>query len=567
MKTIGSIKDWVLQCVSSLKDWIQVATRWAKEHRSLWYYLVTILIGLFTIVVILYYIFFPSRGYFHADSTDTLMWAESFIDARWIYNTDFAYAAYFLFGGSLLMMPFIGIFGVSMLAHVLGMGLFYLIFYAAILFFCRSMKVSWMWSVLIGFVISFGVASGEKIREIFYGHVIYYSLGILFVLIGLGLLFRMEEKLQLWIEEKKKSKLILYLILGPLFFLLASINGIQSITIFVVPVLGAFVIERLLDGSKPLFAKENTPGIIASGLVLIGSIIGIFFYSLLAKEVSQGYADAYSVFSAPHEWILNINRLLEHWFTLIGVDVVYGDPIKSIEGLFNLIRILFGFIIVFIPFTAVINYSKLPNSKVRVVIITHWILSSLIILGYIFGLLSSASWRLSPILASSIIASVVYLHSLFQQVNTKRFAILFMMPLVLFGMVTSYIIIKMPHDYNLENGHSDGYYLARELEKLDLTYGYATFWRANLITVVSDSKVKVRSITADYEIYHFQSQLSWYQEQEGVDRYFVLLNHSEYRNVYTAPWFELEHTKVVLYGPQTYYVLIFSQNIFYRGES
>jgi hypothetical protein len=216
---------------------------------------------------------------------------------------------------------------------------------------------------------------------------------------------------------------------------------------------------------------------------------------------------------------------------------------------------------------ALINYFKLQNSKVRVVIITHWILTALIILGYIFGLLSSASWRLSPILASSIIASTVYLQSLFQQVSTKRLALLFMMPLVIFGIVTSYIIIKMPHDYNLENGNFDGYYLARELENLDLNYGYATFWRANLITVVSDSKVKVRSITADYEIYHFQSQLSWYQEQEGVDRYFVLLNHSEYVKVYTAPWFELEHTKVVLYGPQTYYVLIFSQNIFFRGES
>ena len=146
--------------------------------------------------------------------------------------------------------------------------------------------------------------------------------------------------------------------------------------------------------------------------------------------------------------------------------------------------------------------------------------------------------------------------------ETKRLAIVFMAPLVIFGLVMSIKIVNMPHDYNMENGNYDGYYLAQELENLDLTYGYSTFWRANLITVVSDSNVKVRSITDSFEIYHYQSELSWYEEQEGQDYYFVLLTYYEYQKVGEASWYQLEHEEVILNGPHVYYVLIFSENIF-----
>ncbi|MDY0138165.1 MAG: hypothetical protein RBR50_00515 [Candidatus Izemoplasmatales bacterium] len=562
MKIIEFIKTSMQKFFSFIKYMTAKNVSWIRSNRLFLYFSLAVVIGLVTLGVILYYILFPSRGYFHSDSTDTLMWAESMVNARWIYNLDFAYAAYLPFGGSLLMIPFVAIFGVSMISHVLGMSLFFIIFFSAIIFFCRSIQFSWMWSSITAFVISLGVAGGDKIREIFYGHVIYYSLGILFVLVGLGLIFRMQDKAKNWFSEKKKSGFVLYFVLGSVFFLLASLNGLQALTIFIVPVLGGFFLEMFLDGSKPFFSKANRPFLLTFGVILFGTFLGIFFHVLLALKVPQGYADAYSSYSAPSQWLGNLQKLLEHWFTLIGVDVKYFDPIKSIDSLVNLIRILFGFVIVIIPFVAIIKYSKLANSKVRVIVITHWILTFLIMLGYIFGFLSSASWRLSPVLASSIIVSVVYLESLFQKMETKRLAIVFMAPLVIFGLVMSIKIVNMPHDYNLENGNYDGYYLAQELENLDLTYGYSTFWRANLITVVSDSNVKVRSITDSFEIYHYQSELSWYEEQEGQDYYFVLLTYYEYQKVGEASWYQLEHEEVILNGPHVYYVLIFSENIF-----
>ena len=48
--------------------------------------------SLFAAGLIVYYIWFPSWGYFHADCADTILWAEATWDAGSLLNPDFAYA-------------------------------------------------------------------------------------------------------------------------------------------------------------------------------------------------------------------------------------------------------------------------------------------------------------------------------------------------------------------------------------------------------------------------------------------------------------------------------------------
>ncbi|MFA7144830.1 MAG: hypothetical protein WC088_06175, partial [Candidatus Izemoplasmatales bacterium] len=93
--------------------------------------------------LIMYYIIFPGQGYFHADCTDTIYWAQASYLSKKIFDPDFTYAAMLPFGGSLLMLPWIGIFGMSMTTHTIGMVLFALCLIGAFLFFFRSLKVGW----------------------------------------------------------------------------------------------------------------------------------------------------------------------------------------------------------------------------------------------------------------------------------------------------------------------------------------------------------------------------------------------------------------------------------------
>ncbi len=522
----------------------------------------TVLVIFVTFSVLVYYICFPSRGYFHSDSTDTIMWAEAMFDAKGLYNLDFNYAAFLPFGGSLLMLPFIPIFGVSMTTHVLGMTLFYILFLLSILWLCRSLKFNWVWSVITCFILAFGVAGSDKIREIFYGHIIYYSLGTLFFIFGLGLIFRFEAKFEVWVKDKKRINYYLYLISCFLFFLLTTLNGLHSLTLFTLPVVGGYFLERFFREKTKFFSRENRHFFIILTAVVSGVVIGLGFHILLALKIPQGYADAYSSYSAPGEWWGNITRFFEHWFTLYGVDVAYGDPIKSLDSIMNLFRIVSGFILLIIPVVALAKYAKINDYKIRVLLISHFILMILLMIGYIFGFLASASWRLSPLLASSILLSVIYLKTLIDSVDKRRLACVFLAPIMITSSITMVLIAKMPSDYNLEYGMNDGYFIARELEDLGLEYGYADFWHANAITVISNSSVKVRSVTDELEIYHYQSQLSWYLEQEGIDTYFILLTNAQYNLARTKAWYDLEHTEVTIIGSRTYYILIFPENIF-----
>ncbi len=517
--------------------------------------------ALASLLVLSYFIVFPSRGYFHADNTDTIMWAEAMYDAKWIYNLDFTYAGYLPFGGSLLMLLFIPFFGVSMTTHVLGMLAFFILLLAVLTWFFRSLGFGWFYTGLSLFAVSFGVAGSDKIREIFYGHVIYYSLGVLFFIFGLGLVFRLEKLLEAEGKTLRK-RFIVTSIVTFAFFLGASLNGMHSLTLFSVPVAGGYFLERFFRKQPSFFQGGNKAFFLVFGVIAVAILIGTGVNLLLALKVSQGYADAYSSYSGPSDWANNLEKFIQHWYTLYGVDVAHGDPMKSFDSVINLFRIVSGTLILLIPFVALARYGKIRDHRLRILVLAHFIMTVILMIGYVFGFLAAASWRLSPLLATSIIVTVAYFKQVLDNLDTRRVAIVFLTPVLVTGMMTMIMIMRMPADYNLDLGVNDCYLISRELEEHDLEYGYANFWRANVVTVVSGSKVKARSITDNLQPYYYQSNRTWFEDQEGVDEYFVLLTESEYQKATQKTWFENDHTEFTIEGTVTYHVLVFPDNIF-----
>ena len=59
--------------------------------------------------------------------------------------------------------------------------------------------------------------------------------------------------------------------------------------------------------------------------------------------------------------------------------------------------------------------------------------------------------------------------------------------------------------------------------------------------MLSDSAVRVRNMDVNDRAgvigRHYQSSLNWYNDQEGIDEYFVILSASEYKKVFlTDTW-------------------------------
>jgi hypothetical protein len=111
-------------------------------------------------------------------------------------------------------------------------------------------------------------------------------------------------------------------------------------------------------------------------------------------------------------------------------------------------------------------------------------------------------------------------------------------------ILSSYVFAKevkaIPSDYGRDNTN---HRLAEFLVSEGLEYGYATFWYSQAITVLTNSEVRVRNMEVKDRVgvvgRHYQSSLNWYNDQEGVEEYFIILSTSEYKKAFvTQRWEE-----------------------------
>lgn len=514
-----------------------------------------------TILIVAYYVWFPSRAHFHSDTTDTLMWAQATYDAGELFNKDFSYACLLPFSTSLIMTALIPLFGVSMTTHVLGMLIFFLLFTAALIWLLRGLGWSWKW-------VSFGVftelmllSGSEKLREIFWGHTIYYSIGVLFLFVGLGMLFRWMDADGQPASPKNKRRLPLLNILLGIWFVLTCMNQLNSMTIFALPVMAAVFLERFLDAKTPLCSRKNCGTLCLLVIMGAGMILGYYLTVVLSDGIHASYAEAHSTFSSMSEWIFHLEKFPEHWFSLLGVTAEDNDPLLSAKSIVNLLMIVVSLVLLILPLVGLCNYSRIEDGKLRLLILTYWCMTALIMLGYVCGMLSSANWRLSPIMAMAALVSAAVVHWAVGRVQLQRVAAVMMIPVVIVCTMNAVTILKMP-----ANGYKDAelYRLADALKKRGLDYGYATFWQANALTVISDSEVKCRNVTIDEDgirPYVYQSNENWFNDQHGQEKYFLLLTKEEHTQLRVSgdPILNLAHVESELFD---FCLWVFEENIF-----
>ena len=516
----------------------------------------------------IYFMIGPAEGYFHSDCTDTLLWAQASFDSGKVFNPDFNYAALLPFGASVWLIPLIAIFGVTMKTHVIGMIIFALLFALSIVLLCRKLGWSYSWSFGATALIFMLLSSSDKLREIMWNHVIYYSLGLLLLFFLLTLTFHAQEKLALAATERSRIPLRLLPLAGLLIFtVLNATNGFQMLVLTVLPVFVGVFLERLFDRKTAVFSRENLPTVTVLGILLLGTLVGSALLKERLGDISSGYANAYSSYSNPDDWFDNFDKFFMNWFTLIGLDIRNGDPLASLDSIVNILRLGVAILLLLIPVVFLFFYQKISNRQTQVLVIAHAFLLAFLFFGCVCGRLAAANWRLTPLLGSSVLVTVSAAHELWIQrksaVASCRAGVLVLAVLALLSGWNGKIIADMPFDYGRDN---DLHLLADALEDQGLEYGYATFWRSQAITLLTDSRVKVREILVEKDEIitdMYQSQGVWYEQQEGVTEYFILLSESEYQKIaYTPYWKQItSHCMTRMVYVSGYHIIVFAENI------
>ena len=280
-------------------------------------------------------------------------------------------------------------------------------------------------------------------------------------------------------------------------------------------------------------------------------------------DVQEGYASAYSRFSNPDTWWDHVEALPLAFLQLLGLNVQESDLLASIEGVRAILTIFYALFLAIVPIIALCCYAKIEEAGVRVLIWAHWVVTAFILVGYLCGLLSAGIWRLSPIVCTSVLVSLAFLRLLYHKVETRRWCVLLCLPLAYLCLHDVHKVIEIPvNDYK----ESINYKLGEYLKDQNLTYGYASFWHSQAITVLEDSDVKIRTVnfTDDergLEAGLYQSNKNWFEDQPGQDRYFLLMQQDEKEKMEqsTSSILTLPHEEQTYEG---YTIWIFNENIF-----
>lgn len=508
---------------------------------------------------VLYYIFIVSLAEFHADFTDTILWADATARSGHLYADSFHYACLLPFGGNLAMLPFVKIFGLTMRAQMWGMTVFFFLFALALLWLLS--RLEWKWAeICIGLSAFLALTlSSTKLREIWWGHVIYYSLGIFCLVVGCALLFSIRP------GKQNAKRNILWLLLTALFTCIASANGLSAVVIFSVPMFGAVVVDRFFDDQRKLFARENLPAWIEAAVLLFSSLAGVVLGKLLAGDVKQGYADAYSNWEALSKVMEHLQSLPMAWMNLFGVTDLTGKPLASVASVGNLLRIAVGAVVALTPVAAFFLYKKLDRRE-RVLLWSHVAVTGIVLAGWVFGALSSAQWRLVPPMATAILVTLMVLRRCVPRKDLPgRAAILVSIPLALLCLVNVAGILSKPSDGYLNNL---SYQLASGIEEKGYSVGYGTFWNANDLTLISDGRVRTAAVTVTEEgnviKYAYQTDDAWYEDVPAQKEYFLLLNASELEQVRARDTLirKAVRQEQVETDYGAYTLLIFDHNIF-----
>lgn len=504
-------------------------------------------------LLIIYYMILPAKVEFHSDCTDTLLWAQASHDSGKVFDRNFAYAALLPFSTGLVMQLFIGITGVSFTTHTIGMAAFLILFSAAFVFMLKEAGFGNTQCAAAYFVLILLISASKKLREIFWGHTIYYSLGLLFLFAGLALLFGTVRRF-----ESGKIKIRLFL-LGLLCFL-SALNGVQALTIFIFPMIGAVFGYIFLDFGEKLISKKNLRLAAVGILITVCALVGFAVGKYLSRGITAGYANAYSKFVAADKWSGNINDLLRRWLTLAGVDIAGGDDLMSAKSALNIVRIFLNLLLAVLPVYRIFTYEKIKHWQTKMFLLAHWTCAALILTAWIFGKISTANWRLTPVFCTSVVFFIMFVKELAESVRYKRLGAMLMLPAVICALGSAAGIAVL--DTNFAES-PNGKCIAL-LEKNNCRYGYATFWNAQAVTVLTGEKICARNIELKDgvpKIRYYQSNKNWYKDQSGVDKYFLLLGTKEYAEVvkYNEA---LVDSAVGMDADDEYILLIFDGNIF-----
>lgn len=467
---------------------------------------------------VLVYTVLYAKANVNSDTMDTLMWAYASYRSGSLFAADFAYAGFLPFGGALLMLPFVALFGVSYTAHVAGMVVFLLLFFVSLVWFARRLRLGLFGGSLLVLAVCALLLCGPKFREMFCEHILYYSLSALFLMVGFSLLTAFLEALQ-----TKRRGVVLWGLATFLFFTAVSSDGFQVAGIAAMPLSIAFFCERFFDTKTKLTAQENLPAFIAAALPLPAMALGFLLRYAITGGAQFGYANASSSYDTVEEmlnWTGKLKNLVAEYFLLFDIQFTDNASLTDLTQLPALLRCLFAALLPCALLVAALCYQKIKDVHFKRLFWAVAAVCGITVFLWFFGTISNAGWRLIPMIFCLLLLFAAGTVTLLRRALVRRFGAVLCAVMLLF-FAESVFSLRNLQVVREPAGNYQGLYDA--ITARGLSYGYGNFWPSNALFVMSGGEVQPHNVGVSEDgalllenYQQFPIDLTAYAEQDGV---------------------------------------------------
>jgi len=288
----------------------------------------------------------------------------------------------------------------------------------------------------------------------------------------------------------------------------------------------------------------------------ISGFAGFVISKIAQRGVITVYEDLFKSIPSWQQWVWDINDRLRCFLVCAAGQIENEVAMESFLGIRIMFMALYGFVIIALPFIAMMFYKKFESRSMKLYFIAYFILLFSTMFIYDFSMARGTAHRLVGLYMTSVICSVIFMMWLLKSTELKRFG--FILGLLFMGasLFCCYGVAALRGENRFEK-------LAKVLEENNLKYGYAEYWSAQVTTVLSDSKAIVCPITVseDGEVEpRLYNVRNWqFDSKEGVEKYFAFLSSWEYETL--SDTLGREAIETIPFDDNGY-ILVFDHNIF-----
>lgn len=491
-----------------------------------------ILLMLFAAAVAVWYITGPMLVMFHSDFTDSLIWANVTAQTGDILSPDFNYAAILPFGAPLWMVPILKIFGYGRISFQLSMIVFVVIFMASAYYFFRGLKWNRLSAGAAAACFCLVMSGSDTLLEMLWGHTIYYSLGLLFWLLLMGLALRLMDTARSW-KKGKKLSLPTILELAAVAILCAgcATDGFQVLALGVAPVMVSLAACAFFSES-PLLGRHNRRTGAVLAVMAAACVAGLAILVVITKggSIQSRYANGHMVWDRYTDWASNLMTFFPNLSLLFGVEVEANEKLLTLPSVVYALKLVLLMVIFIAPVAMLLRYKKLKEST-RMALWGHFTVSAVIFFLYVFGILNTGNWRLIPCLGTGMIVTMLWIRELLGGTRVhKRIAVLLAALMAAVCLLNAVQVARLPRDIR-KNPH---WKVTQILKEKGYDYGYATFWNSHPVVMLSDDEIQVTTVKqegTELEARPYQNFKQEFQPREDKDTCFLMLEQQEFENV------------------------------------